>query len=97
MERERAPQMSFSEWQQYKEIIGERETRLPHQWPLYALSQLSEGKMFELNHRWQSADTQSSPTSLNASGNIIKILCLGIKGTESSVEIRQILNVLHLF
>lgn len=40
----------YSEWQQNKEIIGERETRLPHQWPLYALSQLSEGKMFEFNH-----------------------------------------------
>lgn len=54
MEGERAPQMSFSEWQQNKEIIGERETRLPHQWPLYALSQLSEGKMSELNHHWLS-------------------------------------------
>ncbi len=52
--------MSFSEWQQNKEIIGERETRLPHQWPLYALSQLSEEKMFELNHHWLSVQTHKA-------------------------------------
>lgn len=53
----------LSEWQQNKEIIGERETRLPHQWPLYALSQLSEGEDV-----WtQSSPAQSSPSTVSIS------------------------------
>lgn len=76
-----------SEWQQNKEIIGERETRLPHQWPLYALSQLSEGEDV-----WtQSSPAQSSPST--SSINTIRIH-LDIKSVENIAELRRILNVL---
>lgn len=61
----------FLEWQQNKEIVEERETRLPHQWPLCALSQLSEGKMFELNHHWLSVQKVVPPHSMRV-GTLLK-------------------------
>lgn len=69
-ERERAPQMSFSEWQQNKEIIGGEENSFTSSVAFVRLESAFWGEdVWTQSSLAVCAEAQSSPTSFNESEN----------------------------